>query len=138
MKHRKGFVSNSSSSSFVVIGYKVDMSRDSTDLEDLAQKLAPEVMAELKELATKDGEFDEDSFEDEIYGALYSGKLFKGVDFISDDSIGYLGKEICKVEDWGLEYSEKSIKELMEIGEGIQGVLQRTDSASLYMGQRAC
>jgi len=138
MKQRKGFVSNSSSSSFVIIGYEVDMKRGSTELEDLAQHLAPEKMTKLKELATnKSGEFDVDSFEDEMYEAICSGELFKGVDFIRDDSVAYLGKEICQAEDWGLEYTENTIRELMIQGEEIQGVLKRTDSASIFTGTRA-
>jgi hypothetical protein len=129
MKQRVGFVSNSSSSSFVLLGYKME----SKNLQELAQELSPEKCKKLR--ANCDGN---DEYEELLYDMIYGGEMFKGVNTITDDSTIYLGVELCHSEDWGIEFSEHSIRELTMMGEKIQGALRLSHSPRVYTGTRAC
>ena len=87
MKTRQGFVSNSSSSSFVVIGTRIK-----------------------NEELIKMGWHDEDRNED-------YDKIPKDIQIYYDEhDDGYIvGKSLCKSEDWGLENCELTSYELIDI-----------------------
>jgi len=65
MKIRLGFVTNSSSSSFVVLGFIIDRK----DRPDLLEIIAPEKMTDLKKTAETKGE---DWLHDEVMDAYYN------------------------------------------------------------------
>ena len=95
MKTRLGFVSNSSSSSFVLVGIKVPEKNQ----EDFEQKLAEVI---LKRPLRED---------EELYDVLCNSS-----NYLSDDGPGYAGKVICDMssEDGYMEASEISMEKAWE------------------------
>lgn len=85
MKTRQGFVSNSSSSSFVVIGARIPQS-------------------ELRDLG----------WEDEEAGYDYD-KIPEGIQVYYDDNAYIVGTPICKSEDWGLCGNEMTQTQISEV-----------------------
>jgi hypothetical protein len=98
MKVRNGFVSNSSTSSFVVLGYKVEY--DEEDLKDIITKIDPEALkkidmdsedveSDLEELFSELVDYGSDKidfFRDRDGGELYAGALIACVS--SDEGTG--------------------------------------------------
>jgi len=87
MKTRNGFVSNSSSSSFVVVGTRFKNEK-------------------LIQMGWRDEDFNE-----------YYDKIPEGISiYYSGNNDGYIvGKPLCKSHDWGLENCELTSYELVDI-----------------------
>ena len=130
MKQRNGFVSNSSSSSFIIIGYK-----QNGPIEDIVKKIAPQKYAQIKERYKDDDA--KYAMEDAIYDCMHSGMGIEGLTYLSDDGPGYLGKEVCKAEDWGIESSSWEMDDLMKAFKEVQETLGMDTSPMLYTGTRA-
>lgn len=131
MKTRLGFVSNSSSSSFVIMGYQLDI----LEIKELAQKVSPSKCEELRETCKSNKAYDLDGM---FYDCLYDGSLFEGVTYLSNDGEGYLGIELCGTDGDYLEQSKNSMAELWKMAEGLQSKLGLNKAPFLYTGTRPC
>ena len=98
MKFRNGFVSNSSTSSFVMIGYNLGEMRYS----DLCKQYFPKEFEELKKEVAEKYPNDEDVIEDEAWELVH--KLSNANEYASVRSCGYSGAMyIGKILDEGAD-----------------------------------
>jgi hypothetical protein len=86
MKIRRGFVSNSSTSSFLIYGTIIDS-------YDIAEAFSPEKV--------EDPDEDQDEMEEEFYASEFLDELFKGknIDIENCDSQLYIGRSWDGVKD---------------------------------------
>ena len=129
MKNRHGFVSNSSSSSFVLIGYKLD-----GKIEEIVKKFAPEIYAQLKAKCEQDkGCY----FEDELHDFLNSN-FIEGITYLSDDGPGYLGRVLSQMSSEDCSFDSVTLTgiELSEVMERVQADLEMDEPPSLIIGTR--
>lgn len=141
MKKRLGFVSNSSSSSFVIIGIKIE----EENYEELARKwLTEESINDYigDDINNYEGDEKEDWWQDLWYECAWNGNFKNSeLDYISDDGRAFIGKVIASGNDYdfpGNDYDfpegEHSFNELIEMASS----LGLGDDCKLYHGTRAC
>jgi len=135
MKKRIGFVSNSSSSSFILIGIKIDdkISKEELAKKYLTEKAINEFIGDDVAHYTTGNDVEgwwEDLWNECAYGN--GGFIVPGLEFISDDYNSFLGKILTDNEY--LEDGEYSFAELIEIAEKINF----DDECKLYYGNRQC
>jgi hypothetical protein len=128
MKIRTGFVSNSSSSSFVMLGAKVG---------DFRKNISEDKMIELMD--KYEVSYTPDSVEDDFNDALYNER-FGGLIYLwSEEALGY---QLASDSDYMLDYTETSIEDLKIKAEEIQKVIKeifdRDVDVKLITGQYAC
>jgi len=120
MKVRLGYVSNSSSSSFVMIGIQIPKEKEDEICKKFAEILKGEKL----------------TGDNEIYDILSSSD-----DYLSDDGPGYIGKVIADIssEDG---YMETTIVEFQEAIEEAYKILRplgfKKEDIKLITGTRSC
>ena len=132
MKKRQGFVSNSSTSSFVIIGYEFK----NTSSGDIIKKFFPTKYEEIiKEAAERDYEP-----RDLLYDYLYKIKWGNNISVLSDGYSGsiYIGNVIADENNGRLPNKAFSEKELLGLIKNIQDQLSMSDAPSLIIGTRGC
>ena len=130
MKKRNGFVSNSSSSSFVIIGYKIK------SLEDIFKKLNPSKYEEI----VKEAEEDAWEINDILYDYVHDNGLVDGLKFLTDgygDS-DYIGHIVSEEKDYQLSNNELSGQEIIKIMEDVKNKAGMEEMPSLIAGSRGC
>jgi hypothetical protein len=128
LKTRNGFVSNSSSSNFVMIGYKLD---PHFDKDDFVRRCCPDKYRDIQaEHKASDLPMAIDEF-------FCCSTLGDGIQYLSSDNEGYLGKVLVDEEYFdeikildGVEFS-KIMKEVQEF-------MGKDEPPSLIFGARAC
>ena len=144
MKIRNGFVSNSSSSSFVIIGYKISHS----EIEEFIKKHAPEEYEKIVEKSFDEelGETCLDTLNDYMYDAIREDKVCpEGLSALSDGYTGdlYVGKVISDEKDEGFfnrthNSSSLSGEEIMTTINIIKEKMGKKEPPSLMSGSRGC
>jgi hypothetical protein len=132
MKTRIGFVSNSSTSSFVVLGYLVD-----GDYKDVIRTIAKEFLSP-EELIIEDEEED-DAWE--YYEKLQNHNVFIESDLDIPKGEVLVGKMLSDIsnEDYGAQFKEIDPQEAGEIVSKIAKAIGKTDKhPKLYTGIRNC
>lgn len=142
MKVRIGFVSNSSTSSFCILGYKVDT-------EDLCMErkmqiigaISPSELKDLKKalLECESEDDKEDTVEELFIDISYKGS--KVFDTINDGEGGvlYLGATLCDIssDDGGAEEEEIDIDEALAKAEKARVALKLKGKPKIYSGMMA-
>jgi hypothetical protein len=119
MKQRMGFVSNSSSSSFVIVGIKTDYNTKEYN--------------HVKEL------FCDAVSEDEEDNSPYEWDYPRNVQFLSDDGTCYFGRILSTSSDGYMEYSEHSTTDILATIASVAKTLELpVDSIKLFTGERSC
>ena len=134
MKIRKGFVSNSSSSSFILLGVKTD----GNDYKTMCEKYLAEDLLE-KEI----NEQKESKYYNEKYGVEYSDIWWENkdnisgdLDVITDDGPTYFGKKLADSE-YELCDGSVSLKDFEDMKEKLKEKFPDKE-VRLYFGTRAC
>ncbi len=120
MKLRKGFVSNSSTSSFVIIGYEID----EVDLVALVKKITDK----------PDEWFDEDG--DWIYEVdTVSGfSVFN----LSEEGELYIGVQPLDIDENSISEAEIDLAEITTKMDKLKALLGTSESPKIYGGTYAC
>jgi hypothetical protein len=126
MKIRNGFVSNSSSSSFILIGIPVD--KDKIDLNELILKYMPD--ADLS---------DEDFYWKYLYKLKKHDIYVGNEDDDLDENKIYFGERIDIDDCEGLDHNEYDIKSLMDKAEKLKKQHNLdTNDIKIITGTRCC
>lgn len=148
MKVRNGFVSNSSSSSFVMVGVKIDFKWDRKDQTDLMEKMGFDWK---KEANSKDWwNFEEITNDDKAFNEFFSEEFLYNflttTDYVvrSDTEDGVekdstvIGIEVVASEDWGLGQAILSMRDISDLGDKIKKEFNLDGEPKLYCGTRCC
>jgi len=132
MKTRQGLVSNSSTSSFIVVGYKLKYDhRDKNSLLEIVKKLDP----------TKIDANDTEAAWDILYELQNEGRE-DGLEIFLDGEDGsvYVGIVLADVSSDGdsLENKAYDIKDLVEKCNIAKKLLDTQEDPKIYTGTRAC
>ncbi|MHA2280250.1 MAG: hypothetical protein ACXAC5_05265 [Promethearchaeota archaeon] len=126
MKIRTGFVSNSSSSSFVMIGAKIENFKPDKD----------KMIEMMDEYEIK---YDPKWPEDDFWDALYN-EQFDGLRYLGEESI--VGYMIATNSDYCMDYTETSAADIAiksrEVRKIIKKVFDEDVDVKLITGQYAC
>ena len=133
MKIRLGFVSNSSSTSFVVIGF--DIGNEIDDKKMFLTFCDDYTLEELNGM-------DEDEFDDIFCDFKYSGEFayLSGTDDGVKSGQTIIGLEIARSSNYSIDSSQKNVLDLIEQVKDIQNKLGigTEEEIKIYTGTRMC
>jgi len=143
MKIRSGFVSNSSSSSFVICGFKLPDGKSTDMYKMISKKTDEEIIDDMKKLVYyKDKELKDFDFEDYCWECLYEGD-FLGMDTDIEMGEGVNGVIIGKnIADFDDDYVSTNIIDLNALKERVENI--RKDLGfedvpiKIYTGTKSC
>ena len=135
MKTREGFVSNSSTSSFVMIGYKID------DIEEVLKLImSPDEFEKEKEECKADSDDDKYSYRSALSDVLYvhSNKPELELDVLTDDGCYYVGKVVSNDDCGGMTPATLNGNDIENWMDGVQKLTKSEDKPGLIVGSRCC
>ena len=149
MKTRMGFVSNSSTSGFIICGFKLADSEDYKALEvymmitkKTVEDITEEIQKENIRYNNPDKKITDYDIADYCDEAIYSNSLFEGVDIECGEGVPgvIVGKSVCDVGGCGdIDEDEIDILEMIKKVERIRDSVEGcTAEVKIYTGTKSC
>jgi len=131
MKTRNGFVSNSSSSSFVIMGFKLN--DNIINKEKFIKKFNPKAWVSREDPFTDI----DDIFHDTLYDCDFG---IPGAKCLSDDGPGFIGIVLADIssEDSFLDAKTIEVSDCLGRCEQLRKLLEIEDEPRIYTGTRSC
>jgi hypothetical protein len=133
MKIRKGFVSNSSTSSFIVAGYRVE--KDNKLWEKIKQKLYPNGVS--KDTPEWDIRYEIKEYIEQKYGVIYVND-WENVRFDCEEDEEIVGAVISDGDLSEIDNKEITVETLRSKTEKIRDLYKVKGEPSLFIGLRSC
>jgi len=141
MKIRQGFVSNSSSCSFIICGFKLPEEKSKETYKKITKKTDEEVLSDMRENSYyKDQkEIQDYDIEDYCNDILYEG--ISGVDIEMGEGVEgvVIGRKLTTCDDYGIDQAVWDIDELKNEAESIREKMGFEDyPIKIYCGTKCC